>query len=1035
MKKNRYRLFKCIGTLLFFLLVFISAGKKSVVMAQCCGCHMEMDPLVHYCGYPNYSCSIGCPTPTPTQVAYVTPSPLPTNIVPTGSTPTPPPSGGGGVPPPGEPTPTPIVQCVSCAGEWCGTDSSDHTYCSTPGRPCPDASCPLYCIPDQWGCSNDINTISSPAITFNPNSATDINKYDIRFSNMQYQAASSPGYRCEPYTRVFIGPNTGTLKAAGDCENNNPTGGVVSCTSDQSNTLKGAKWAWESGFDFMGGPICYKAVLQWECPKINAEGQEYWDIVPDKGAESPAVCIPDTFQAPKCQVAAGPDTKAPLIVGNTYGFIAEAKAYDTTRKVERQIINRAVVNNSTPHGWQSPRMADDTSCSGSTCTTTADWEVTTSDIDSGQWCVVCSAYYNDDMSGDKSDKCTGNPWVVPSDYSDCDENDNDQQCYHVVTPTPDVKCPSPALQPSGNAGCYQNHPALSATYSGGADQGQISVYGTCTSDWLSANPFSYTCPYDTEGICSNYYWTARAKSLASPPNCSESEVESGTDYYSIDHVAPTPPPSVASCTKSYSEATKNVTFSWTALNDCGCLSCSGKAAKYWLFGKYSDETSIINNGEWAPASCSSPSYSASCENKWGRSAYLLVNQAKDNYAVVGNLDSDNEGTYITQDWDNFQNNAATCSYQCPLPTLIPTIAITGVLRQNSGSACYSATASKPFTNTNISVSDRSDCVTTACTSYASSQSTYAYGCTVTYNNRDGSCLTSPPDPAQRLTLNSSAENYGSGSWVDDATCNPSGSSTLDVVAGGAGTYVKNIQFNATEDWFKLKHGSFQSSTQISNIIPPVVTSCSADDDASNVLIVGSNEPGVATNVVIGGSAKYSDPHNWGNNSIASDYFLTPNDILSHVKSRKEYSEIVTIDNIQNGISIFTGTLNITDANKAQFDGKKLMLVVVGDVNFNMTGNFAPSGNASVAVIATGKITFPSTMASANGIFMASTVDTGSSTQCFQVNGNLIATTALTQGRQTADTSKPSLFVFFKPNLYVDLLPYLSISKYEWRQLQ
>ena len=77
------------------------------------------------------------------------------------------------------------------------------------------------------------------------------------------------------------------------------------------------------------------------------------------------------------------------------------------------------------------------------------------------------------------------------------------------------------------------------------------------------------------------------------------------------------------------------------------------------------------------------------------------------------------------------------------------------------------------------------------------------------------------------------------------------------------------------------------------------------------------------------------------------------------------------------------------------------------------------------------------MSSINALLIASTIDTGTSTTSLKITGNLIAQSSYTNNRTSASSQNkaPSVFIDFDPSQYIDLLPYLSIDKYEWQQLQ
>jgi len=122
-----------------------------------------------------------------------------------------------------------------------------------------------------------------------------------------------------------------------------------------------------------------------------------------------------------------------------------------------------------------------------------------------------------------------------------------------------------------------------------------------------------------------------------------------------------------------------------------------------------------------------------------------------------------------------------------------------------------------------------------------------------------------------------------------------------------------------------------------------------------------------------------------------------------------------------------------------------VLVVDGSVVFNVAGNTFNADTSvatrparrSIAILAD-SIAFSSGanfLRNANAIFVASTIDTGSLADApLKVKGNII-TSNFTNGRTNGNNQSPSVFVVFDGKQYVDLLPLLSVSKYDWKQLQ
>jgi hypothetical protein len=153
----------------------------------------------------------------------------------------------------------------------------------------------------------------------------------------------------------------------------------------------------------------------------------------------------------------------------------------------------------------------------------------------------------------------------------------------------------------------------------------------------------------------------------------------------------------------------------------------------------------------------------------------------------------------------------------------------------------------------------------------------------------------------------------------------------------------------------------------------------------------------------------------------------------YIISRKSAKEINNLNEINaDGIYIIkSDSLNLSNPNF------NFVLIIRNSTNTdlgnaNITLNNFNGSNKSIMILAK-KITFSSSVTTAAGIFIAQTIEY-QSTNGLKVLGNLISKTAVTL-QSRSDNTRPSLFIAFKPKMYLDLLPYLSVSKYDWRQLQ
>lgn len=384
-------------------------------------------------------------------------------------------------------------------------------------------------------------------------------------------------------------------------------------------------------------------------------------------------------------------------------------------------------------------------------------------------------------------------------------------------------------------------------------------------------------------------------------------------------------------------------------------------------------------------------------------------------------------------WHSFSSESCIT---CPLPTNKTTV-ISGVLRQKSGTGCNQADASNNFNISTLTGTTGDSCVTikTPCTFSLDKQHAASYSCTVTWDNQACVAEGRQPNTAQTLMINAATSD--STGQLSNASCDLNGTSLS--INAGVNNPNADITFPvANEKWVKIKDTSFNASSTISNNIPVIVskfTPSDSDDDGSKYFIMSS--AGVALRTT---SNAYSAA-NWYDSSYPSYSLpMSPSIFFSYVKSRKEYKTISDLSSTsidKDGIYVWDGTVafpDITDATSIP-DKNFVLISTVKPITISRT-NFNPA--KSVAIVAN-NITFGDTTQTANGIFIAQTVNTGSNSNLgLKIKGNLIAQSQsppFTNGRSWSDTSRPGLFIVFDPIQYINLLPYLSTASYDWRQIQ
>ena len=171
-----------------------------------------------------------------------------------------------------------------------------------------------------------------------------------------------------------------------------------------------------------------------------------------------------------------------------------------------------------------------------------------------------------------------------------------------------------------------------------------------------------------------------------------------------------------------------------------------------------------------------------------------------------------------------------CPAPTPTPTPYPTVAVSGNLKEyldtsGGGGACY------PNISTNtlsININPQIPAgVTAACgVTPPAGQTKSSYRCTVVFDNQS--------TPAQNLNLSSSATGYSSAYWTDANVCTNTANNSLpvDVSSGSSTVYDKDIFFNNSTAWIKLKNSSFSSSGSLTNVLPLNIAAYDSDDDAS-----------------------------------------------------------------------------------------------------------------------------------------------------------------------------------------------------------
>lgn len=264
-------------------------------------------------------------------------------------------------------------------------------------------------------------------------------------------------------------------------------------------------------------------------------------------------------------------------------------------------------------------------------------------------------------------------------------------------------------------------------------------------------------------------------------------------------------------------------------------------------------------------------------------------------------------------------------------------------------------------------------------------------------------------------------------------------------------------------WYKLKNASLIKKGNLVNYLAYSPSPYDSDDTNQRYLIIG--EAGVVSvegnNITLGAPTEdvgqLISSKKWGHRSYQKQSHFFVEQYLAYSKARKAMKVVTDPNDIENNkinllrrgnITIISGGDDPSHSrfNSSHFAKQNSVIIVrtsddsdLAEVTFDLS-TFNPAKN-SLAIIAK-KITFNDNTSEINGIFLASSFQLASepsphySSNPLKITGNLSSFDEIvdTTVRRRPDINKPSIFIVFSPQMYLDLLPYLSVSSYDWTEL-
>ncbi|HLD26865.1 MAG TPA: hypothetical protein VJB63_02840, partial [Patescibacteria group bacterium] len=326
------------------------------------------------------------------------------------------------------------------------------------------------------------------------------------------------------------------------------------------------------------------------------------------------------------------------------------------------------------------------------------------------------------------------------------------------------------------------------------------------------------------------------------------------------------------------------------------------------------------------------------------------------------------------------------------------------------------------------------------------------------NNNNNYCNQKDLDNLEKCTNNNSIEFSISGpppknEFDLNDTSDPVTSQTINVLFD-----ILNSGANAS-NYYKLKNIQYRrSGSATADIFSPIPANplpYDSDDNGGFYFLTGQQgspltSPFDQPTTTLGsgifygslniGSAEFSFK-NW-KKSFQSSFKFTPAILLELIKSRKKYitKNAVPVDFNEGDIYIINATSTVTIQDNQVNQEKKIIIVNGADLKLTPNGSSTTfnSPNKSLLFMSTGTVRFDAQIEEANGIFMGNNIDLGTTDDAeLKIKGNLISVNPVNTNplsRKRFDNQRPSLFVIFDAKPYIDLLPYLSTTSYQWNEL-
>lgn len=288
---------------------------------------------------------------------------------------------------------------------------------------------------------------------------------------------------------------------------------------------------------------------------------------------------------------------------------------------------------------------------------------------------------------------------------------------------------------------------------------------------------------------------------------------------------------------------------------------------------------------------------------------------------------------------------------------------------------------------------------------------------------------------------------------------------------------QDIIFTNRVPWVKLKNASYAGHANVLNSIPWNVSAFDDNDDIQTnggrifssdtesgvsttfnliptpVVSPGDQEPTAVPGLYVGsgmvGQKRYDSNHMLSQEWINDDYSFSSYESVSlffeYVKSRKQLSTFTDPGTLsteldESGIYRLGSDeteaqkkdLTITSSNVSAFDNKRIMLYVTGKLKINVA-TFDPTDG--YAILLAPEVEFGSNAKEVHGVVIGHVVSVSKTSSLrekgLKIVGNLVSTEYFVNNREVKDNAIPSIFIMYDVTPYIELLPYMSGSRYIW----